>query len=116
MNEKQMDTPKCFKERKNRRITNDWSNLMTFSRKCLSLLLVVFVPLIIYSRSNHNKQEIKRLKAEMVSINEIFSPDFMTLKDNHLFISSSLSKPTMLFAYSVPFIPTEGIWLQAKHR
>jgi len=46
--------------------------------------------------------ETKPLKAEMVSLHEIISPDFMTLKGNNLIISSSRSKPTMLFAYSTP--------------
>ncbi len=42
------------------------------------------------------------LKAEMIALNEIMSPDFMTLKGNHLVISSSLSKPTQVFTYATP--------------
>jgi len=38
----------------------------------------------------------------MVDLKEIMFPDFMTLKGNHLVISSSQSSPTTLFAYSTP--------------
>ena len=55
-----------------------------------------------FERRTNEFQNIKPLKAEMVEVNEIFSPDFMTLKGNNLVISSSRSKQTMLFVYSVP--------------
>jgi len=47
-------------------------------------------------------REIKPLKVELVDLNEIMAPDFMTLKGSNLIISSSRSKPSMLFVYSTP--------------
>jgi len=75
--------------------------------KKIVLSMVVCIMLILNSCSNPEKKtsefkEITHLKAEMVNLNEILSPDFMTLKENNLVISSSLSKPAMLFAYSTP--------------
>jgi hypothetical protein len=71
------------------------------------LLLLAFVmAFLLESCSNFDKKqsefrEIKHLKAEMVNLKEIISPDFMTLKGNCLVISSSKSNPS-LFAYSTP--------------
>ena len=71
------------------------------------LLTVVCMMTILNSCSSFIKKrsefrEIKSLKAEMVDLIEILSPDFMTLKGDHLVMSSSKSNPTMLFAYLVP--------------
>ena len=70
------------------------------------VLLGLFVCVFLNSCSNFEGkisefQEIKPLKAEMVDLSEIISPEFMTLKGNHLIISSSQSDPT-LFVYSTP--------------
>ena len=72
-------------------------------------LTIVCVLLIINSCSNFDRKtdefrEILHLKADIIDINEIIVPDFMTLKGNNLVISSSRSTPNMLYAYSTPLL------------
>jgi len=69
--------------------------------------LFSIVCVILCSCSNSNVKiiefdNIRPLKAELVDLNEILSPDFLTLKGGNLVISSSQSRPSMLFVYSTP--------------
>ena len=84
-----------------------YSLIKSLPSKRRLLIMAICGALFLSSCSNFERKtsefwDIIHLKAEMVAVNEIFSPDFMTLKGNNLVISSSRSSPTMLFTYSVP--------------
>jgi len=74
------------------------------------LILIFFISILILStlnscsnseRKSSKFREEKLLKAEIVDLKEIISPDFMTLKGNNLVISSSKNNTT-LFTYVTP--------------
>jgi hypothetical protein len=69
-------------------------------------VFVLYAIFFLLSCTSHANRKIvfdreKLLVAEQIRVDEIFSPDFVTLKKNCLIIASSRSD-TMLYAYSLP--------------
>ena len=93
-----------------------YQKIIFLQNKRIIRLFLMFVSVVFVCACSHfdrktiEFRDINPLKAEMVDLNEILAPDFMTLKGNNLVISSSRSTPTMLFTYSTPSLAFNSVF------
>ena len=71
----------------------------------LKIILFIIIFLSCVNSCSNNKglkfPETREIKAELIKINEIFNPNFLTMKGSYLLVASAEANP-MIYTYSLP--------------